>query len=246
MLAPAIVEARVIPYGVDVSCFCPAEWQTVRTFLGISSDTRVLLFTAHGIQRNMWKDYRTMRTAVTLVAKRLRQPVLFIALGDRAPTEHIGQARIHFVPYQENPEAVARYYQAADVYMHAARADTFPMTILEALACGTPVVATAVGGIPEQIKALQGMEWTTKLDLHGASLFSPEEATGILVPPGDEEAMAAGLQRLLDNEPLRLQLGHNAARDARQRFDLERQAQDYLAWYRHLLDLQDSKIMVAG
>jgi glycosyltransferase involved in cell wall biosynthesis len=48
---------------------------------------------------------------------------------------------------------VAKYYQAADLYVHAAVADTF-LASLEALACGTPVVATGVGGIPEQIPNL--------------------------------------------------------------------------------------------
>jgi len=70
-------------------------------------------------------------------------------------TERIGQAEVKFVPYQSSPEDVAKYYQIADVYVHAARADTFPNTVLEALACGAPVVATAVGGIPEQIKGLR-------------------------------------------------------------------------------------------
>jgi glycosyltransferase involved in cell wall biosynthesis len=53
---------------------------------------------------------------------------------------------------QANQESVARYYQAADLYVHAAPADTFPNTVLEALACGTPVVATAIAGIPEQVE----------------------------------------------------------------------------------------------
>jgi glycosyltransferase involved in cell wall biosynthesis len=127
--------------------------QAVRAALGIPQDSQVLLFTGNGIRRNMWKDYQTMRNAIALAVNH-QENLLFIALGEDAPAERIGQLEVRFVPYQQDTEIVARYYQAGDIYLHAARADTFPNTVLEALACGTPVVATAVGGIPEQVKGL--------------------------------------------------------------------------------------------
>jgi glycosyltransferase involved in cell wall biosynthesis len=117
------------------------------------------------------------------------------------------------------------------MYIHAAKADTFPNSVLEALACGIPVVGTAVGGIPEQVKPLRGLgERATGVTFHG-----PEEATGVLVPVGDAEDMAASLIALASDDSLRERLGANAAMDARERFGLERQARQYLAWYRELL-----------
>jgi glycosyltransferase involved in cell wall biosynthesis len=95
--------------------------------------------------------------------------------------ERIGAAEVRFIPYQANQESVARYYEAADLYVHAAPADTFPNTILEALACGTPVVATAVGGIPEQVEDGQ---------------------TGFLVPVGNARALAERLTQLLSDHQL--------------------------------------------
>lgn len=155
MLLSSMVEERVIPNGVDLFVFHPDDRSAVRAALGIRQDAKVLLFAANGIRLNVWKDYQTMRTTVALVAESFKQEdVLFIALGENAPAERIGQAEIQFVPYQKDPNVVAHYYQAADVYVHAARADTFPNTVLEALACGTPVVASAVGGILEQVKGL--------------------------------------------------------------------------------------------
>ena len=47
---------------------------------------------------------------------------------------------------------LALYEKAANIYIHASRANTFPTSVLETMACGTPVIATAVGGIPEQIQ----------------------------------------------------------------------------------------------
>ena len=211
ILAPAIIEGKVIPNGVDMSIFHPGNKEAIRTKLGISQNAKVLLFTANGIRNNIMKDYKTMRVAVGKVAERLKgQDLLFIALGEDAPPERVGQAEIHFVPYQKDPESVAYYYQAADLYIHAARADTFPTTVLEALACGTPVVATAVCGIPEQIK---------------------DGITGYLTPPGDADAMAARIVQLLEDEKLRQKMSGQAAEDARKRFDLRRQVEEYLGWY---------------
>lgn len=233
ILAPATIEARVIPYGVDLIIFHPGDRREARAALGISQEAKMLLFIANDIRRNIWKDYQTLQTAIGMVAERLNgDKVLFIALGDDAPSEQIGPAEIRFIPYQNDPKTVARFYQAADLYVHAARVDTFPNTVLEALACGTPVVATAVGGIPEQVKGVEiancGL-WNSDLNKYGV-----EEATGVLVPQGDAEAMAEAIMTLLTDERLRQQLGENAAEDANQRFDLQRQVDEYLAWYHEL------------
>ena len=152
-----------------------------------------------------------MRSAFTLVAKQLQvQNLLFIALGEKAPAEQIDQATVRFIPFQSDPSMVAQYYQAADVYLHAARADTFPNTVLEALASGKPVVATAVGGIPAQIE---------------------DAVTGFLTPPGDAEAMAARVAPLLANDELREKMGRQAAESACVKFDLGTQVNRYLDFY---------------
>jgi glycosyltransferase involved in cell wall biosynthesis len=234
MLAPAVIEARVIPNAADLSVFRPYDRRQARMALSLPPNTKILLFSANGIRKNEWKDYQTMRAAVALVAERLKgQEVFFIALGEDAPAERIGQAEICFVPYQKEQGTVARYYQAADVYVHAARSDTFPTTVLEALACGTPVVATAVGGIPEQIK---GLDVSDLVFCHSdLNRYGLDDATGILVAAGDARGMACGIERLLQDKPLRLRMGENAVRDAVKRFDIQRQAGDFLRWYQEIL-----------
>ena len=229
ILAPALAEARVIPNGIDLSVFRPADKYAARAEIGVPPDARLLLFVANGVRRNPFKDYVTLRAAIEQIVRRDNNPAtIFLALGDQAASERLGSATIRFVPFQKCPMDVARYYQAADVYIHAARADTFPNTVLEALACGTPVVTTAVGGIAEQVTAVT----------HGSDRLanvtyaqSVEQATGILVPPHDADSLASGIMRLLDDDTLRQRLGENAARDASRRFDLRRQADEYLAWY---------------
>ncbi|MFQ5423346.1 MAG: glycosyltransferase [Phycisphaerae bacterium] len=229
IVSPAIVEGRVIPNGVDRSVFHPADAGTVRSRLGVPADAFVALFTACGIRRNPWKDFATLRAAMERVASRNRnRKLLFIALGERGPRERIGGADVRFVSHVIKSAEVAAYYQAADVYIHAARADTFPNSVIEALACGTPVAATAVGGIPEQVRSIS--------DVAEAAAQAPSAGrpTGFLTPPGDAAAMAMAIERLLCDERLRLRLGANAAADAATRFGLRQQADTYLSWYRRI------------
>ncbi len=231
MLMPGVSEARVIPNGVDVDTFRPArDRAALRAALDLPADAAVLLFTALGVRTNRWKDPRTLEAAVRGIAGGgMGRPVVFVILGEDAPAEDWDGAAVRYVPFLRDPAAVARYYQAADLYLHAALADTFPNTVLEALACGTPVVATAVGGIPEQVRGLARFD--PALNASG-----PDEATGVLVPPGDAAAMAGAARALLADESLRRQLGDNAARDVRARFTLAQQGEAYLAWYRELIE----------
>jgi glycosyltransferase involved in cell wall biosynthesis len=211
ILAPAVAESRIIPNGVDLGTFGPGDKAGARSAVGLPAHACVLLFSANTVVGNVWKDYRTMRAALARLAEQHHgSPLLFVALGDSRPNEQLGRALIRFVPFESNPKVVALYYQAADIYVHAARADTFPNTVLEALACGTPVVATAVGGIPEQVDDGQD---------------------GFLVPAGDAAALAAALQRLVSDEAQRELGGLRGAEKAARRFDLARQAEANLEWY---------------
>lgn len=242
MLKTSVIKSRVIHNGVDLNQFHPFDKKKAREELALPRDARILLFAANGIRESIWKDYKTMREAVAIVADRCRkQELLFLAVGEEAPPERIGLAEIRFIPYQQS-SVVARYYQAADIYLHAARAETFPNTIIEALACGTPVVATAVGGIPEQIKSLK-----IEGDMR-ANVSSRDEATGILVHECDPEAMAGAVMHLLENSELLRMLGENAVRDVDKRFDLKLQVKLYLNWFKEILDtwpIEGSKFNVS-
>jgi len=138
-------------------------------------------------------------------------------------------------------ERVALYYQAADIYLHVAKIESFGNTILEARACGIPVVATAVGGIPEQVKGLRLKVGNTQYGSHSA-----EEASGILVPEGDSGALAVAMGVLLKDESLRNRLGKNASEDARMRFDLKLQAETFLSWYEEILSKPNDGHAVRG
>jgi glycosyltransferase involved in cell wall biosynthesis len=232
ILAEAAADFRLIPNGIDARVFRPGPREDAQDLLGLPHDRLTLLYAANFVDKNRYKDYATVAAAVERIAATVTdRALLLIALGGEGPTRSVGSAELRFVPYERDPVRVAAYYQAADIYLHAANADTFPTTILEALSVGRPVVATAVGGIHEEVRSLAGAPGAW----NGAG-ESRSTATGVLVEPHDAEGMAAATLALLTDDALRTRLGENAAADAEVRFGLDRQLDETLAWYAESID----------
>jgi glycosyltransferase involved in cell wall biosynthesis len=227
ILAPATASLRVIPNGVDLTTFRSGRRDVARARLGLDSDRPVLLIAGSAARANPFKDFPTARRAAAGAAERIGRGVTVLVLGDTGGDSREGDALFRSIPFRDDPSEVATYFQAADVYLHAARADTFPTAVIEAMACGTPVVATAVGGIPEQLA-----EEGERSAVHGPPGSAQRSAGGVLVAPGDARAMAEAAAALLGDVDLRVALATSAAQRAARCFDAERQCDAYLEWYR--------------
>jgi glycosyltransferase involved in cell wall biosynthesis len=218
MLAEHVVESRVVHNGVDTDVFAVRDAAAARQRLGLPLDALVVLAVGSGLRLNPFKDFPVLDAALRRLAQQPgTPPIVALLLGDDHPEVEVGPVTMRFVGGTTDVEQVAAHYNAADVLVHAARADTFPTAVLEALASGIPVIASAVGGIPEQVRSEESS--------HGA-----HEPTGVLVPPGDPVALATALSDLLADDARRHRLGAAAARDARDRFDARRQAGEYVDW----------------
>jgi glycosyltransferase involved in cell wall biosynthesis len=232
MLAAGTVRWRVIPNGVDRSIFRPGDRIGARSALSIPDKAVVLLFAADWARSSSFKDYPTVLAAARDVAtSKPTENVLLLVLGDTGESEHYQNLEVRFLPYESDLERVRTFYQAADVLLHGAKAETGGLTVMEALASGLPVVATAVGGLPEAVRSLAGAPggWA------GAS--APiEEATGVLVEPGDAQGMAAAASALLADPSVLHHLSTNGVKDAAARFDIERVVDVTVDWYREILD----------
>lgn len=215
IVAPAAVEMRVIPNGVDITLFHPGDRGDARARHGIAENAMVLLVAANGLRDNVWKDYTTLRAALTILGSVSRsEPLVVLAVGEEAPSEKMGSVELRFVPFRRNSEELADYYRLADVYLHAARVESFGNVLLEARACGTAVVATSVGGIPEQIR---------------------HRETGMLVPPADPQAFAQTVETLLADRALRASIAEGGLRHVRDELSLDVQADRFLQWYSEIL-----------
>ncbi len=105
--------------------------------------------------------------------------------------------RVHFVGFQES---VDPYLSALDLYVHPSLKEAFGLAVVEAMAMGKAVVATTTGGLPEVVA--QG-------------------ETGLLVPPGDVESLAAAVVSLLEDKVRREQMGLCGKMRAQERFSLD-------------------------
>lgn len=110
---------------------------------------------------------------------------------------------------------VIDYLQASDLFVIPSRKEGNPNTLLEASACGLPVVATSIGGIVEVVKDGQ---------------------SGVLVPSDDEEALAGKILLLLGDEEYRMKLAENARSEALSRFSFETIGSRYEELYRTLVE----------
>jgi glycosyltransferase involved in cell wall biosynthesis len=100
---------------------------------------------------------------------------------------------------------------AADVFVLSSDWEGNPLSVMEAMAAGIPVISTAVGGVPELI---EGGE------------------SGLLVPPGDARALGGAMQYLLENPEVRTSMGSVSAKRAAERFDLRVMTEAYEELYR--------------
>lgn len=206
-------EARVIPNGIDTKVFSPGDRKAARKRLGLPLEARIVLFAAQGLASSPFKDYETLREALRRVAGSGREKLVLVALGD-ASAQLIERVDVRALPFTDDVTKVAEYYRAADLYVHAARAENLPLAVMEAMACETPVVASRVGGIPEVVA---------------------EGSTGLLAEPGDDEALAAAIETLLGDEERRRAFAHAGVARVGELFTLDLMAEAYLAWYFELL-----------
>ena len=114
---------------------------------------------------------------------------------------------------REKVHAIEEYLQVADVGLYTSDAESFCLSILEAMCFGCPSVSTRVGGIPELVE---------------------DNESGVLVPAGDVAALAKALEALIDVETRRHTLGRAAQARARERFSAEVIVPLYEALYRRL------------
>jgi len=221
----------VIPHGIDPQRFCPApDRRAVRRDLGLPEAGRLVgCFGRLRAQKGtdvlveallpLLAQDPDLR-AVVLGRTTRRHRVFRQALEQRLQASGYGD-RLLLLP--EVPvAAIVPWYQALDLYVAPQRWEGFGLTVLEAMACGVPVVATRVGAF--------------------TTLVEPGR-TGLLVPPGEVGALGQALATLLADGPGRAQMGHEARRQACQLHSLEQEARRLNAVYNALLSGLDPLLL---
>jgi teichuronic acid biosynthesis glycosyltransferase TuaC len=169
---------RAIPNGCDATIFHPQSRGDARAALDIDADAELVVYVGRLVPE---KGLRELLDAMAALAQ--QRPKLQLALIGEGPMRAELDARIAaepavraHLPGAQGPHEVARWMAAADLVTLPSYSEGHPNVLVEALACGRPVVATPVGGIPEVVDA----------------------DCGLLVPARDSAALAAGLRDALD------------------------------------------------
>lgn len=193
----------VIPNGVDCARFgsAPAS-EEVRESLGIAPTDRVVLYLGRLMERKRAIDLvralplireSVPRARLVIVGKRNGMAERIEALAAELGVRD-GVTMVDHVPYAEVP----RYYAMADVYCLPSAYEGFPFTVLEAMASGTPVVASDIAGIDEQIR---------------------DGENGLLHPVGDVNLIARQICRVLEEPELAERLSQSARGRVREQYD---------------------------
>jgi glycosyltransferase involved in cell wall biosynthesis len=202
-----------------------ADKITVRRELGLPEDQSLVLFAGQIIER---KGVGEVIDAWTLLQQNWQERAQLVIVGDDLEGQGEYRRRMQqraaqigcqgrFVGFQKN---VRRWLTAADIVLVPSHAEPLGNATLEAMSHGLPVVGTCVGGIPEMI-------------LH--------EQTGLLVPAKSPEALAAAVNRLLQDRLLCARLGDSGRQRCEQLFTLKVHVQNMLMQYRAALGSQPQK-----
>jgi len=196
----------VIPPGVDTSHFYPIPPDEAREFIGAPPDSRILLYVG---RIEPLKGVDTLIQAIAKLAKRgdlSRHNFCMSIVGGEpeanreAMTEEMVRLQNlssdygldEFVTFlgRRSQDTLPYYYSAADVVVMPSHYESFGMVALEAMACGTPVVASQVGGL---------------------AFLVQDGETGYHIPVGDVDALSDRLAQLLDDDQLHERISRQAA-----------------------------------
>ncbi|MFR8816037.1 MAG: glycosyltransferase [Parasutterella sp.] len=209
-----IVEKQpyVIPNGVDTRLFNRKFREEVRSKYNLQKNRPVILLSAGNV--------RDERKGINFALKALRAcqdlspQLLIVGSADKEFLKELDGFSYVLTGYVGEPEELSEIYSAADIFLFCSLADNMPLTILETMSCGVPMIGFRTGGIPEMID---------------------QKETGILVPQKDVDALIEALRSCL-TEKLYIPYGKASFLKARRDFSMEKFYERHLELYESLLE----------
>ena len=195
-------------YGIDTTIFRPLDAPSCKQALGIPLDRPVVAFAAASVA-----DKRKGAGCLIEAIQQMEEKPCLLTWGESFPPELEQLPHLHLGSIDSEP-LIATVYNAADVFVIPSIEEAFGQTALESLACGRPVVGSDVGGIPDMVR---------------------DGDTGLLVEPGNAVALAKALDRLLQDQGMREQMGVNARELVINEFSFEKNAAAYVELYQGMI-----------
>ncbi|MBI3999974.1 MAG: GT4 family glycosyltransferase PelF [Candidatus Omnitrophica bacterium] len=209
-------KSRVIHNGIDVAHFQkPLEIESVRKSLGLNHQEKVIGIVGRLVPEKAHVDFVE---AIQLLSEE-QKDILGLIVGEgellellKGQVEETGlQKHILFAGFRSD---LATLYKAMDVLVLCSLREGFPLTILEGMAAGVPIVATSVGGVGELIK---------------------DREDGVLVPPGNPAALAQAISNVLSDHELKRRIVQAAQEKVQKYFSVEKMVKDHERLYAEVL-----------
>ncbi len=203
-------DVTVIPNGLDIERFAPRDRRAAREAWGIPQDANVILFGSVSID-SIRKGFSLLVEALKNLDE-VRNPLL-LSIGEGKPELDMPIPSLHLGSINDDLK-LSEIYSAADVYVIPSRQESFGQTVTESLACGTPVVGFAVGGIQDTVRP---------------------GVTGYLARREDTADLRDCIVRLLNDPRKREEMSAQARRIVIEEYSLDAQAKGYLSLYERIL-----------
>lgn len=201
-------DIRLIYNGIDLENFKKTDKSESRKELGLPDSKKIVLFSANGGVKNPFKGGEFVFQAFEKLKN--RRDILFLNIGGEGKQKSENWLDFGYV---KEPKTMAQLYSASDIYLFPTLADNCPLTAIESLVCGLPVVTFETGGVPEIVE---------------------NNKTGSVVEYKNGEMLTNALSRLLDDDELREKMSGEAVA-ASKKFSSERMAEKYFDLYKELL-----------
>lgn len=207
---------EVIPNGLDTERFKPMDRKILRDFLSLPMDRRLITFGALWFRNDRVKGFHLLQQVLKKLSvdgwSERAELLVFGSSEPETPTDF--GMRVRYMGELNNEISLAMIYAASDVFVLPSLQENLPNTVMESLACGTPVVAFNVGGIPDMVE---------------------HRKNGYLARPFDTDDLASGIVWVLDEMERARKLGMAAREKAVREYSLEVQARRYVRLYDEML-----------
>lgn len=208
------LSVNAISNGVDLDIYKPTDKKKAREKLGLPPNEIILLWGAASLG-NLRKGYSYTARAMELIQNKGKIEPLLITMGnEKRMDEKFPLGKVKHFGFVEDPDSQALMYNAADLFLCSTLADAQPQTVVESLACGTPVIAYDIGPMPELIQ---------------------EGKTGFIAPDVSVESLAATLEEVLEDPEHLAEMGQSCREAAEQKYDLSKQTKKYIDLYENIL-----------
>lgn len=201
---------EVIPNGIDLTCFLPRNKHLCRDILSLPQGKKIILCGGIDCKSDKRKGFDLFLLAMRQLRETMSDAEVAVIGMSRPETLPDLDMPIHYLGQLHDDISLSIVYGAADIFVASSREENLSNMVLEAISCGLPCVAFAIGGMSDMIR---------------------NGHNGFLASPFDITELAAGMKQILTDDSLHLEMSQHSRQKAEQEFDITLVAGRYSRLY---------------